>query len=170
MALYSTCLYPIHNALLSHGCYAILIVYHTMPCSSISYALYVVRPDVLCKAIGLFCLCACLSALLVRPKGGRPRGARVVSVFYRHTHRGIPPRCRQDRKHEGARNTKIRQVRATESIIPYVFCGLYCLRWWMGDLLFGGGPCPSLYSLRGQGYMEVPVGYEPRSHIRVIFR
>jgi hypothetical protein len=70
MALYLTCQYPIHNAELSHGCYAILIVYHTMPCSSISYALYVVRPDVLSKDIGLLCLSACLSALLVHPKGG----------------------------------------------------------------------------------------------------
>jgi hypothetical protein len=80
MALYSTHQYHI-NADLSHGCYAILIVYHTMPCSSISHALYVVRPDVLSKAIGLLCLWACLSALHVYPKGGRPGGARVVTSY-----------------------------------------------------------------------------------------
>jgi hypothetical protein len=81
MALYSTCQYLFHNAKLSHGCYDILIVYHTMPCSSISYALYVVRPDVLSKDIGSLCLWACLSALLVHPKGGRLGGARVVSSY-----------------------------------------------------------------------------------------
>jgi hypothetical protein len=61
MALYSTCLYAIHNAELSHGFNAILIVYHTMPCSSTSYALYVVRPDALSKDISSLCLWACLS-------------------------------------------------------------------------------------------------------------
>jgi hypothetical protein len=76
-----TCQYPIHNAELSHSCYTILIVYHTMPCSSISYALYVVRLDVLSKDIGSLCLWACLSALLVHPTGGRPRGARVVTSY-----------------------------------------------------------------------------------------
>jgi hypothetical protein len=81
MVLYSTCKYLIHNAELSHGCYAILIVYHTKPYSSISYALYVVRPDLLSKDIGLLCLWACLSTLLVHPKGGRPGGARVVTLY-----------------------------------------------------------------------------------------
>jgi hypothetical protein len=55
-------------------------------------------------------------------------------VFYRHAHRGIP------RGGEfvgrvllrlGTRRCKgtqgFRQVRATESVIPYVLCGLYCL-------------------------------------------
>jgi hypothetical protein len=81
MALYSTYLYPIHNAELSHGCFAILIAYRTMPCSSISYALYVVRPGVLSKAIGSLCVWPCLSALLVHPKGGRPGGARVLTSY-----------------------------------------------------------------------------------------
>jgi hypothetical protein len=80
MALYSTCQYSIHKEL-SHGCYAILIVYHTMPCSSISYALYMFRPDVLSKNIGSLCLWSYLSALLVHPKGGRPGGARVVTSY-----------------------------------------------------------------------------------------
>jgi hypothetical protein len=81
MDLYSTRQYPIHTAELSHGCYAILIVYHTMPCSPISYALYVVRQNVLSKAIGSLCFWACLSALLVHPKGRRPGGARVVTSY-----------------------------------------------------------------------------------------
>jgi hypothetical protein len=35
--------------------------------------------------------------------------------------------------------------------------------------LFGGGPCPPLYSLGEQVYMEVLVGYKPRSPTRVLF-
>jgi hypothetical protein len=35
--------------------------------------------------------------------------------------------CRQDQELKGARNIKFRQIRAAESIIPYVLCGLYCL-------------------------------------------
>jgi hypothetical protein len=80
MALYSTCQYSIHKEL-SQGCYAILIVYHAMPSSSISYALYVVRLDVLSKDISSLCLWACLSTLLVHPKGGRPGGTRVVTSY-----------------------------------------------------------------------------------------
>jgi hypothetical protein len=71
-ALYSTFQYPIRNVKFSHGCYAILIVYHTMPCSSISYALYVVRSDVLSKDISLLRLWACLSALFVHRRVGDP--------------------------------------------------------------------------------------------------
>jgi hypothetical protein len=81
MALYSTHQYSIHNAELSHGCHAILIVYHAMPCSFISYALYMLRPGVLSKDIGSLCLTACLTALLVHPKGGRPGRARVVTSY-----------------------------------------------------------------------------------------
>jgi hypothetical protein len=81
MALYSTCQYLINNIEISHGCYANLIVYHTMPCSSISYALYVVRPDVLSKDIDSLCLWACLSTLVVHSKGGRPGAARVVISY-----------------------------------------------------------------------------------------
>jgi hypothetical protein len=81
MALYSTCQYSIHNAELSHGCYAIMIVYHTMPCFFTSHTLYVVRPDVLSKDIGPLCLMACLSALRVHQKGGRPEAARVVTLY-----------------------------------------------------------------------------------------
>jgi hypothetical protein len=52
-----------------------------MPCSSISYALYVVRPGVLSKFIGSLCLWACLSTLLVHPKGGRSGDARVLTLY-----------------------------------------------------------------------------------------
>jgi hypothetical protein len=79
MALYSTCQYLIHNSEFGHGCYAILIVYHTMPCFITSYPMYVVRPNELGKEIGLLCLWACLSDLLVHPKGGRLGGPRVAT-------------------------------------------------------------------------------------------
>jgi hypothetical protein len=49
---------------------------------------------------------------------------------------------------EGARNTKFRQVRASESVIPYILCGLNCLRWWPGDLLSGEVPVHP-YIVRG---------------------
>jgi hypothetical protein len=55
MALYSTHQYFIHKEFI-HGCFAILIAYHAMPCSSKSYALYVLRPGVLSKDIGSLCL------------------------------------------------------------------------------------------------------------------
>jgi hypothetical protein len=32
-----------------------------------------------------------------------------------------------DQELERARNTRFRRVRATESVIPYILCGLYCL-------------------------------------------
>jgi hypothetical protein len=38
----------------------------------------------------------------------------------------------------------------------------------LGDL-FGEGPCPPLYSLGEQGYMEVLARYELRSPTRVLF-
>jgi hypothetical protein len=81
MALYLICQYLIHNIGFSHDCYAILIVYHTMPCPSISYAIYVVRPDELSKDTSLLCLQAYLSVLHVHPMGGRPRDARVVTSY-----------------------------------------------------------------------------------------
>jgi hypothetical protein len=80
MILYLTCQYLIHNIELSHGCYVILIVYHTMPCFFISYSIYVVRPDDLSKDIGSLCLRTYLSTLLVHLKGGRPGGARLVTL------------------------------------------------------------------------------------------
>jgi hypothetical protein len=52
-----------------------------MPYFIKSYPMYVVRPDELGKDIISLCLWACLSALLVHPKGGRPRGAKVVTSY-----------------------------------------------------------------------------------------
>jgi hypothetical protein len=72
MALYSTCLYLIYNSEFSHGCYTILIVYHTMPCFITSYPMYAVRSGELSKDISLLFLWAYLNALLVHPKSGRP--------------------------------------------------------------------------------------------------
>jgi hypothetical protein len=36
-------------------------------------------------------------------------------------------RGRRDQELEGARNTRLRQVRAARSVTPYVLYGLYCL-------------------------------------------
>jgi hypothetical protein len=36
-------------------------------------------------------------------------------------------RRRRDQELEGARNTRLRQVRAAQSVTPYVLYGLYCL-------------------------------------------
>jgi hypothetical protein len=83
----------------------------------------------------VFPRCRCFTAT---PTEGYPRGGEFVGRI-----------SGRDQKLEGASNTKFRQDRAVKSIIPYVLCGLYCFRWWSGDLLFGGGPCPSLYSLGG---------------------
>jgi hypothetical protein len=58
------------------------------------------------------------------------------------------------------------QVRAIESVIPYILC-MVCIalvvdRDDLGDLGWRG-PYPPLYSLVGQGYMEILAGYELRS-------
>jgi hypothetical protein len=60
-------------------CYLDSLSYIT--CSSIIYVIYVVRPDELSKDIGLLCLQAYLSILLVHPKGGRLGDARVVTAY-----------------------------------------------------------------------------------------
>jgi hypothetical protein len=59
----------------------------------------------------------------------------VVSVFNRLPTEGYTQggkfwvRERRDQKLEGTRNTKLRQVRTTRCVIPYVlYGGLYCLR------------------------------------------
>ena len=64
--------------------------------------------------------------------GEFPYLARQFSVFNHQAHRGIPPRWlivgRDSPRSEleGARNTKHRQARAVESVIPYILCvGLY---------------------------------------------
>jgi hypothetical protein len=58
-------------------------------------------------------------------------------------------RCR-DQELEGARNTKLRQVRAMRGVIPYVLCGglyfigcrmilMICLEWVPAPLIYPGG-------------------------------
>ena len=64
-----------------HGCFTILIVYQSMLSSFISYAKVLVRPDDLGTDRGLLSFRACSSVLLVHPKGGRPRGTRVVTSY-----------------------------------------------------------------------------------------
>lgn len=93
MALYPTCQYSIRYAELSLGCLVMLVVCNALPCYTVtmtnhslawcytSYALYMIRPDDLGKDIGSLCFRACLSVLLVHPKGGRPGGARVVTSY-----------------------------------------------------------------------------------------
>jgi hypothetical protein len=58
----------------------------------------------------------------------------AVSVFYRLPTEGYTQggkfwvRRRRDQELEGAKNTKLRHVRATRRVIPYVlYSGLYCL-------------------------------------------
>ena len=50
-------------------------------CSYSSYISFLLRPDDLGKDIGSLCFRACLSILPIHPKGGGPRGARVVTSY-----------------------------------------------------------------------------------------
>jgi len=52
-----------------------------MLCLFISYLGCLLRPDDLGKDVGSLCFRACLSVLLVHPKGGRPGGAMVVTSY-----------------------------------------------------------------------------------------
>ena len=81
MALYPICQTSIHNIEICHGCFTILIVYQSMLRSFISYATVLVRPDDPGTDRGLLCFRACSSVLLIHPKGGRPRGTRVVTSY-----------------------------------------------------------------------------------------
>jgi hypothetical protein len=62
-----------------------------------------------------------------------PYLARQLSVFNRLPTEGYAQggkfwvRRRRDQELEGARNTRLRQVRAARSVTPYVLYGLYCL-------------------------------------------
>ena len=81
MALYSFCQYSIHNIEFVHGCYAILIVYQSMLPFIMSCVMNMVRPNDSGTDTDLLCLRACSSALLGHPKGGSPRGIRVVTSY-----------------------------------------------------------------------------------------
>ena len=80
MAMYSGCHYTFHTELV-HGCSAILIAGLAMLYLFISYLGCLLRPDDLGKDVGSLCFRACLSVLLVHPKGGRPGGTRVVTSY-----------------------------------------------------------------------------------------
>jgi hypothetical protein len=77
---------------------------------------------------------------------------RSVSMFYQLPTEGYTQggkfwvRRRRDQELEGARNAKLRQVRAARCVIPYVLYGLYYL--WCRIIqrsCVEGGPCPPLY-------------------------
>jgi len=73
VAMYSDCRYAFHTELV-HGCLAIWIACLAMFCLFISYLGCLLRPDDLGKDVGLLCFRACLSVLLVHPKGWETRG------------------------------------------------------------------------------------------------
>ena len=81
MALYPICQTSIHIIEICHGCFTILIVYQSMLSLFMSCATDLVRPDDLSMNRGSLCFRACSSVLLVHPKGGRPRDARVVTSY-----------------------------------------------------------------------------------------
>jgi hypothetical protein len=72
-------------------------------------------------------------------KGGKVNDRKVVKgnvgVLPPHPPRDTPEvvsflvGCHRDQELESVRNTKFRKVQSTESVIPYILCGLYCLRW-----------------------------------------
>ena len=80
MAMYSDCRYTFHTELV-HGCSAILIACLAILYLFISYLGCLLRPYDLGKDVGSLCFRACLSILLVHPKGGRHRDARVVTSY-----------------------------------------------------------------------------------------
>ena len=80
MALYANCHYAFHKEFV-HGYLAMFLACFAMICLSISYHSYLLRPDDLGKDVDSVCFRACLSVLLVHLKGGRPRGARVVTSY-----------------------------------------------------------------------------------------
>jgi len=80
MTIYSDCCDTFHIELV-HGCLAILIACLAMFCLFINYHGCLLRPYDLGKDVGSLCFRACLSILLVHPKGGRPGSARVVTSY-----------------------------------------------------------------------------------------
>ena len=80
MALYSEYRYAIHTEFV-HGYLAMFLACLAMICSSSSSISCLLRLDDLGKDIGSLCFQACLSILLVHPKGGGPGGARVVTSY-----------------------------------------------------------------------------------------
>ena len=96
MTTYSDCCDTFHIELV-HGCLAILIACLAMFCLFISYHGCLLRPYDLGKDVGSLCFRACLSILLVHPKGGRPGSARVVTSYT-----GVVPRYAGSFGYDGA--------------------------------------------------------------------
>ena len=80
MALYSDFHYTIHIEFVL-GYLAMFVAYLALISDLPSYSSYMLRPDDLGKDIDSLCFRACLSILHVHPKGGGPRGARVVTSY-----------------------------------------------------------------------------------------
>jgi len=80
MALYSDFRYAIHIEFVL-GYLAMFVACLALISASPSHSSCLLRPDDLSKDIGLLCFRACLSILPIHPKGGRPRGTRVVTSY-----------------------------------------------------------------------------------------
>ena len=80
MALYSNYRYAIHKEFIL-GYLAMFLACVAKCCSYSSCISCLLRPDDLGKNIGSLCFQACLSVLPIHPKGGGPRGPRVVTSY-----------------------------------------------------------------------------------------
>ena len=80
MALYSDFRYIIHIEFVL-GYLAMFLACLALISALSSYISCMLRPDDLGKDIGLLCFRAYLSILPVHPKGGVPRGAKVVTSY-----------------------------------------------------------------------------------------
>ena len=80
MALYSDFRYAIHIKFVL-GYLAMFVACLVLICTLTSYSSCLLRPDDLDMDIGSLCFWAYLSILPVHPKGGGPRGAKVVTSY-----------------------------------------------------------------------------------------
>src|SRR6185503_3027135 len=80
MALYSDSRYAINSEFVL-GYLAMFLACLALICALSSYTSCLLRPDDLGKDIGLLCFRAYLSILPIHPKGGGPRGAKVVTSY-----------------------------------------------------------------------------------------
>ena len=80
MALYSDYRYAIHLEFV-HGYLAIFLAFFAMIGLSSSYISCLLNPDDLGKDVSSLFFWSCLRVLPVHPKGGGPRGTRVVTSY-----------------------------------------------------------------------------------------